>query len=582
MALAAFFVSSIWMVDFQISTITSIEVLPGQVDPADTCTLEYGRDSSTLVKNSTVGILKGASLIFAVSPKVRITDLSIRCETENPKFDIKKLTLRFFGIISLAEWHDFSQNLFARSFNNKIFALKSNFSWPEVYAQFPQNYVLKVLLSILVIYLAFLILRPTNQTNASFNHDSLTQAVPFLLLIILGCVLFITIYSGANVHPDEDQHISATQYYMNHWLPPKIDVPETRYLYDHYGMTRLNNLGIEYFLAGKIASVLTWFGMPKLAAIRFFNPLLLLGVIVLTLFWRRQKSSLALLIPIFFLTPQVWYTFSYMNDDAFPYVLMLVALMLTLEKRYGFFLGLCIGLLILSKPNFLVFVVFIGFVIGIEIVRKKQPPLAKLCFAILMIIGIRACIDVSINGWGRYEKISAAAEKYSNYDLKLSTATNDPQKSHWLKAMRAKGIALKDLLIKYNWGMLTAASFISIYGYFNITPPEIFYLVEALLLILLALYLLDRLILARDRDVMINVALTALFGLMLVALALWRSWNFEFQPQGRHLFPFLGILAWLIYTEREKFNSKFLNSIFSLLYLGAIYSTVFVGIRRLI
>ena len=68
-------------------------------------------------------------------------------------------------------------------------------------------------------------------------------------------------------------------------------------------------------------------------------------------------------------------------------------------------------------------------------------------------------------------------------------------------------------------------------------------------------------------------------GMLLVST--FRSWFYDFQPQGRYLFPILGMAALGIYQFREKLNGYLPNTIFFLFWVLSFYSFVYQGLFRL-
>ncbi len=194
-----------------------------------------------------------------------------------------------------------------------------------------------------------------------------------LTAVVLAAVMSLT--SGYNRHPDESNHFEAAKYYENHFLPPEIGDPSVLDSYSVWGVSYLNYHWIEYFLAGKFVSILTFFGSNELFAARFFNVFLFFSLSIFFLYRSRANSEI-LVIPSFMLiTPQVWYVFSYINNDAFALFVSMLTAYLTAHRdsilhRFlaaggpkqnlagGIVFGALIGMLLIGKTNYFAFIIF--------------------------------------------------------------------------------------------------------------------------------------------------------------------------------------------------------------------------------
>lgn len=137
---------------------------------------------------------------------------------------------------------------------------------------------------------------------------------PLAFMLAVALATTMVFQSQINAHPDEIHHITAAQYYTDHWYPPAVGDPASLNSYSKYGMSYLNEKEIVYFFAGKFARVLSWVGIPSALAIRLFNLLQFAGLCFL--FWLKPSSRWALGLCL--LSPQIWYIYSYFNGDAFP------------------------------------------------------------------------------------------------------------------------------------------------------------------------------------------------------------------------------------------------------------------------
>ena len=174
----------------------------------------------------------------------------------------------------------------------------------------------------------------------------------------------LTSTTSRSVHPDEFSHVSAAQYYFDHWLPPAVDAPETADSYSAYGASYLNELDVVYLIAAKATHFWSGFGLDATTTLRLFN-ICLFGVL-LAIAWIRPSVWPAAIVLL--LTPQIWYIFSYFNADAFAFFLSLLATMLFAandspvsrfvegERVSRVALGIFVvslGLLLISKRNYI-------------------------------------------------------------------------------------------------------------------------------------------------------------------------------------------------------------------------------------
>jgi hypothetical protein len=182
--------------------------------------------------------------------------------------------------------------------------------------------------------------------------------------------------SAFDAHPDERDHVAAGAYYLDHWLPPRATEADLASSLSQYGFTYLGEIDATDFLAGKLASLLPS-GIPEYLRFRVFN-LLLFGILVVV-YWRRREPFAPYVLLL--LTPQIWYVFSYFNNDALPLFLALLLADLAFGARAPLVAafseplrratllplagaGVLAGLLVLTKSNylpFLAFVIFFGF-----------------------------------------------------------------------------------------------------------------------------------------------------------------------------------------------------------------------------
>jgi len=190
--------------------------------------------------------------------------------------------------------------------------------------------------------------------------------VPALLLGAWLLVAAIALISPTNraINPDELLHAVAAHYYIDHWLPPRVDSPDIANTYSAYGASYLNELDVAYLLAAKVGRFWATHGFDEVTSLRMFN-VLLFGLLVLVASVSKRSWPTCAVVLI---TPQIWYVFAYFNADAFGLFLSLIVTMLsaapdsavsrfiersgTSVAALGTF-AVALGLLLLSKKNYL-------------------------------------------------------------------------------------------------------------------------------------------------------------------------------------------------------------------------------------
>lgn len=204
--------------------------------------------------------------------------------------------------------------------------------------------------------------------DTRFQLLRLALGIAWLLALTMAAI------SAANANPDEIYHAAAGSYYLTHWLPPQISEAALLPSISQYGFTYLGEIDATYFLAGKLASLLPATLLSEPFRFRAFN-LLLFAILIVVYGVRRDPFSPFVLL---LLSPQIWYVFSYFNNDGFPLFLSLllvytafgsrsrVATALSEPWRASTLLplvgtGLLAGLLALSKANYLPVVAFVVF-----------------------------------------------------------------------------------------------------------------------------------------------------------------------------------------------------------------------------
>jgi len=469
----------------------------------------------------------------------------------------------------------------------------------------------------------------------------------FVVVLILG--LGMAWVSAFNSHPDEISHVKAADYYAQHWLPPRVGDPESRESYSLQGFSYLDEVDVVYLFAGKFGALLTATGMYDYHAYRVFNLLLFIGLIVVWL--RRVDARLA--FSLLLISPQIWYVFSYFNADAFPLFLsLLIAHQLTsadsLFNRYlnagsisahfrgALLMGLLIGLLLLSKTNYYVFLLFVPFYLVLDRLglaatatlflvaavivtgtfitplprwvyfavavvlvayawqrwrwETNRRSIAVWAFRLLAVAALAAAIAVPWHAldlirYGSFQAKSNARVSYAEQitdDKFKPSRLGIPGESYYGSRLKAKGVNYIDIFLPpWNWLAVSAASSVGVYGYMSIHGPAAYYMVMLLLLAAMLYYIARNLIREGGSEARHLLGLAGVFSVAMIFLSSYHSWVNDFQAQGRYLFPILGILAIVVGRYSSLFHARSYGGFVVVLFLLSILSFIFTGLASI-
>jgi len=457
-----------------------------------------------------------------------------------------------------------------------------------------------------------------------------SRYIRFLLILALILVALMAIKSSFNRHPDEINHFLAAQYYRTHFLPPVIEDPAIRESYSAYGVSYLNYHWIEYVFAGKFAYVVSLLNVDVLASVRFSSVFLFASLAIFFIY--RSKDGLEhLIIPGFLLTtPQVWYVFSYINNDAFAlFVSVIVAFQIAHKESFlnhflrseGFFpklhkgiiFGLLLGFLLIAKANYFPFLIFAAcwlaygfpvlriafgkndhaFKIDFDLLKK----FAFMALVALSVLTFRCGLDFYVNGETNFVGFSylnkyvgnlenegrllAFQEEVADYCCKPSTVENDLPNSHKDLHLKEKGLSLKHLFSRLEWHKFSFASFVGGYGYMDIWASKNFYRFFAILYILFGFYLIAAIVRSGVIESIVQLGITLFASFLTVFISVYLSWTYAFQPQGRYLFPIIGMIGVFVYSNRRYLHNTVLNNFVVCSFLLSAYSFIFVALRQI-
>lgn len=454
------------------------------------------------------------------------------------------------------------------------------------------NYWSPIITALLVL---FLILNWASAADANYTY------IRYFFCFVLALVVVMAYTSRKNVHPDEHVHIRASQYYEEHWRPPKICAPEAVHTYSVYGISRLNSMEVAYPIAGKFSWMLSFLPLESYLRLRLFN-VFLFSLILLLCF---RSTEFCIIAAPLLVSPQIWYVFSYFNSDAFAlfYIFVLAYQILVPESwlnRYlgddnssriflgGVVFGVMFFISLLLKKNYYFMILFICFYffwrLYYQYIKQKlllKPVLQKIGLIVLIIIvgyGFRLSLDRFYYGNDKTGQLLACQEKLAKNLFKPSTKLEN---KHPYMHLRDRGVTIKDMINKYKWFEKSIRSGVGVYGYLTVSAPAVYYRIAYVMIgvgfMFLFLYSLFR---APSPErilfIIFLVCTISLFGVHLL-----RNWEIMLQAQGRHFLPVAGMAGILFYHVREYLHPPVVHLYILFMFLLSSYSFIFVALANI-
>ncbi len=428
--------------------------------------------------------------------------------------------------------------------------------------------------------------------------------VAALLMLVFAQVTMMAARTSPTANPDEKLHFVTAQFFRSHWLtPPATDPEVVRYLDPRYGTSYLlaSPPQILYPLAAK-AALLAGGEHSFLRGLRLFN-LGLLFVLIGACSALAPRNRW----PAFFLllTPQLWYSFSFFNGDAFAFFLAFSGALAigSPHSRFRAYLentspdarahaaipvALCLGLLVLAKHNYFVFIV--GAAVFALVLAWRAGDTAGRSVRLrrwLLVVALAGLIplpfivrDGMVNGFDKAATKAQLREAHALPEYKPSLI-HEPGSNPGL-ALHAKGVGIHELLGRMNWPRRFFRSFTGVYGPMTIIAPPAYYIIQGILYAALAAAASVFLLRGRARSEKLLALLAIVFISWMLLDAVLFSWLYDFQAQGRYLFPAIPMLLMLLLTLNGTRPIPMPLSLLAGLFAMGTWSFAFVGMRNLI
>lgn len=413
------------------------------------------------------------------------------------------------------------------------------------------------------------------------KHKFFVRGLRSCFFLILFLIINLNWQADNHIHPDENAHIESIKYYSLYNDPPTVGDPRSEDTYQWpWGISRLDDLGISYFIAGKFYKLLeNGFGDENFKA-RAFNFFLLLLV-----FLACKNHRLLLFITPFLCNPQFWYLYSYANRGGFVLLLSIILAWQLVNPRssmnrflnaghlfenalFAILPGFLLGILTLEQTNYLLFICFLLAVWAWQWLFFSQSRKRFFChasFIVLLAISVfalRYALDVSINGYDKWQQKIAYAEKIAADDFKPSIAHTD--QSYFGLRLQSKGVPAAELLTEdWKWPELSFKSFTGLYGHSAEFSPTWYYNCFGLGLGLLLLLICKQMFFQRELSYRLFSVLTFFAVTGGIIMSFLFSWIYDFQPQGRYMFPIVPILLvylWEIFPRLDRLEKAILHS----------------------
>ena len=439
---------------------------------------------------------------------------------------------------------------------------------------------------------------------ASLDSSFVQEKLPLIYLgTAFGLILAMGFISGLDVHPDEwGGHIKAAGYYLHNWLPPAVDDPQVTKTLSLWGFSYLFYNDVIYLLAVKATLFLSGIVTDFYLRLRLANAFLfLLLIITLTLKIKRVQWTVLFLI----MTPQLWYIFSYFNNDAFPWCIsmllawqvvdpdsslnrFLVGADIRTNLGKGVFVGILIGLLLMSKLNYWIYIGYIGCIglwgILFDSAADHRFVLLKKwifigCVALAVYLPFYG-YNQYVNDFNKSEKIMIVIEKFAAPQFKPSTLMKDLSSSYKGLRLRDKGHSFQEVFIQNpDWRDLSFKSFFGLYGYMQFLSDSDYY--QAVIYTLGAFFILVFIYVAftlPTKDILFFL-FVLFFVILTLGLSTYHSWVNDYQPQGRYLFPILPILMIGLAKLPASFRTRIMPPFCLIFFTLSVWSFLLTGLK---
>lgn len=428
-----------------------------------------------------------------------------------------------------------------------------------------------------------------NRYVRKLSHSRLFRFSYTILYAVGICAIVLILYGAfvgsPEINPDESEGIYSVQYYTNHWkIPDMRELPKEAF--SKFGTARLSELNLYYIFAAQIARFVT-----LESGTRFFGVLLATGLFFLA-FWNLKKNSY--LLGTLFLTPQVWYLYTYCTSDALDFAVSVLVLyqlanpesMLQKLLREGvkrkniwkvLLLGFLFSNIFMSKQNYYVIAIYAFSMLLVELVtaekEKRRIRLTGclwLAGAALLFLGIRYIPEFLHYGIHKQQVILELQNEIGIPELRPASP---PEVQSSAFNLHGKGVTLSELLFHKGFHTTLFRSFVGTYGCLAFPSPKWYMVVMGLLYIVL--YVGMSISIWREKgekERKVKFLLLHLMAFISWVLVVYNGWFIDFQAQGRYMLPVLIFVAHGISLNPETAKKKWFQCLISVTAVLSLYS----------
>lgn len=386
------------------------------------------------------------------------------------------------------------------------------------------------------------------------------------IAIVFAFVISLSISARFGEAPDERDHFLASEYFRSYNIVPSMNDADALYTYNlQWAYSRVYQLGIHYYFAGKLSNLFDGI-LPSHISVRMLGPILLLILLLINLYIPEFSATylVALLI-----SPQIWYVFSYVNDDYFPLFMSVIIMILTemyYDRIYEYrligdvlvlvlILGILLGEVMISKSNYLIFFILYSLYLLMPAVQsffqrdiEKFRRLIKIPSLIIVISLIFSGLNHGL-AYGKSKIVSYGIE--DRVLMQMQSNKSD---------LLSKGRSGQEIYGSYqvmfrDWMVSSYKSFNGVYGAMKHYGDDfiymLFFIVHLLLFIIFIKYVFNWF---NWEVCYIAVITISCFIALLFASSYWISYSYDYQPQGRYLFPILPFIGMILNRLQKTYN----------------------------
>jgi len=401
-------------------------------------------------------------------------------------------------------------------------------------------------------------------------------------------VLSLSLTSAFNAHPDEIWHAACTSYFLLDRYPPTHSSTQATESISFYGSSYLATADISYPITAVWTSLLSTFTDLPFDQIQLERLLSVISFAVLVWLLARRPNQGMLLS--FLITPQLWYIFSYVNNDWFGVVVATCLILFLDSNRMTFHrfaitgsliyllrllpIALLLALLYFSKPNYWVCAILCFYDPAIRLFRRDSSFWSRfraLGFCAGLALLSIGCIFVKSSfSNATIQRIAAPPNPVANHSVAESTELAN--RKFQTEKLFEHHVTLWNMLIKRQWIWLSCRSFFGDFGWMKFHLSITYYYIAILTF---AGLVAATLISSRTEPSLRSVLLCSLLVVLAnIFSAIGYSWFFDLQPQGRYLFPSLLTFGWALSRLRGWQDSRIVRILALLMAFLAIYGFV--------